>query len=164
MSQPNKDVSQRHEVDMITLGNSLPTLESLAAVGSLLRERAEPDEVTALVRSACLRLGDARIDSLSEQSRFDLGHNAAHLLAHAALRWHGYRSTDTYLAFHCLAETLGVDTWISSLLSLCHDRWLGLACEGLVDADVPLVDEMLKAAELLLQRVLALDEIVQEGS
>lgn len=136
--------------------SSLPSLESLAQVGSLVRERAHHGEIASLVNAACLRLGDAGLDSLCPQSRFDLAHNAAHMLAHAALRWHGYRATETYLAFQCLRETLAMETWACSLLLLCHDRWLGLACEGRVEADLPLLDELLRATDLLLQRVLLL--------
>jgi len=145
-------------MEMIDVIPSHPSLESLAEVGILSRELATGEEVATLVHAACLRLTDARLDGLSMQSRFDLGHNAAHLLAHAALRWHGYRAQETFIAFPCLAETLGVDNWVSRLLSLCHDRWIGTAREGMVDIDMPLVGALLEGAELVLQRVLALDE------
>lgn len=39
-----------------------------------------------LVRSASARLKDAHIETLSIESRFDLGYNASHALALAALR------------------------------------------------------------------------------
>lgn len=145
-------------MDMLEVVPSHPSLESLAEVGILSREAPAVEEVATLVHAACLRLTDARLETLSMQSRFDLAHNAAHMLAHAALRWHGYRARETFIAFPCLAETLGVDNWVSRLLSLCHDRWMGTAREGMVDIDMPLVGALLEAAELVLRRVLALDE------
>ena len=41
-------------------------------------------------------------------SRFDLGYNAAHALALAALRAQGYRSDSRYQVFQCLQHTVGL--------------------------------------------------------
>ena len=44
----------------------------------------------------------------SLESRFDLAYNAAHSLCLAALRWHGYRSANRYIASQALPHTLGL--------------------------------------------------------
>ena len=59
-----------------------------------------------LIHSGTVRLADAGNDKLSFESRFDLAYNAAHALALAALRFHGYRSEHRYLVFQSLEHTL----------------------------------------------------------
>ena len=41
-------------------------------------------------------------------SSFDLAYNAAHALCLAALRWHGWRSTNRFIVFQLLPHTLGL--------------------------------------------------------
>lgn len=84
-------------------------LENLLKVskGGLKQEAASQSEVDGLVRSAKRKLKDAAIPGLSDESRFDLGYNAAHAFALAALRWHGYRSDNRVLVFQALAHTVG---------------------------------------------------------
>lgn len=67
-------------------------LENLAKIGQLKREPPAHSEFDGLVKSARRRLKDANNPSNELESRFDLAYNAAHALALAALRWHGYRS------------------------------------------------------------------------
>ena len=83
-------------------------LEQLTKTGSLKPEPRDQREHDGLVRSARVRLTDARTAPLSLESKFDLGYNAAHALALAALRWHGYRSENRYLVFQAPASRL---TW-----------------------------------------------------
>src|SRR3970040_1791084 len=85
-----------------------PNLENLAKIGKLKKERVSQTEFDGLVRSGRARLADAHTPSLSIESRFDLAYNASHALALAALRWHGYRSENRSLVFHCLQDTLGL--------------------------------------------------------
>ncbi|GAO36087.1 hypothetical protein SCT_1486 [Sulfuricella sp. T08] len=81
-------------------------LANLAKTGQLKAEAPSRKEFEGLVRSARARLKDAHIKTLSIESRFDLGYNASHALALAALRWHGYRSENRYIVFQCLQHTL----------------------------------------------------------
>ena len=64
-------------------------LANLAKTGQLKAEAPSRKEFDGLVRSARARLKDAHMETLSIENRFDLGYNASHALALAALRWHG---------------------------------------------------------------------------
>lgn len=85
-----------------------PNLENLVKAKQLKAEPPDREEFEGLVRSGRVRLADAQISRLAVESRFDLGHNAAHALALAALRRQGYRSENRYIVFLCLAHTLGL--------------------------------------------------------
>ena len=61
-------------------------LANLAKTSQLKSEPPSRKEFDGLVRSARARLKDAHIETLSIESRFDLGYNASHALALAALR------------------------------------------------------------------------------
>lgn len=65
-------------------------LDSLLKIGQLKLEPMNRNEFDGLVSSGRARLIDANISTLSFESRFDLGYNAAHALSLAALRWHSY--------------------------------------------------------------------------
>ena len=84
----------------------LAPLENLAKIGKLKAEPPDERESKGLIRSATVRLHDARNTALSIESRFDLAYNAAHSAALAALRAAGFRSDNRYLVFQCLAHTL----------------------------------------------------------
>ncbi len=86
---------------------SLYPLDNLAgAGGSLAAEPPDPNEFNGLKKSGLARLHDAAITTLSLESRFDLGYNAAHALCLAALRRLGYRAKHTQLA-HTIAHRVG---------------------------------------------------------
>jgi hypothetical protein len=128
-------------------------LEVLVGTGILKREPAVPDEINGLIRSATARLHDAQKASNSPESRFDLAYNAAHALALAALRFHGYRSEKRYIVFQALPHTLGVagPTW--RLLDRCHRERNATEYEGLGDIDEKLLAGLIDAARELLDRV-----------
>lgn len=70
------------------------SLENLARARSLKYEPPGREEIAGLLRTGTARLEDAqRIDNAPE-SRFDLAYNAAHALALAALRIHGYKPSN----------------------------------------------------------------------
>ena len=74
------------------------TFENLCGPGKPLRvEPPDPKEFEGLRRLGMERLQDASIEGLSIASQFDLAYNAAHALCLAALRWHGYRSSNRYI-------------------------------------------------------------------
>ncbi len=63
-----------------------PNFDRLVQAGSLSPEPGDQREVDGLAASGQARLRDARLDTLSIESRFDLAYNAAHALSLAALR------------------------------------------------------------------------------
>ena len=74
------------------------------------------------IYSAQRRLQDSQVEGLSEEGQFSLAYAAAHALALAALRWHGYRSDNRYLVFQCLQHTLGLENEKWRVLDKCHKR------------------------------------------
>lgn len=110
--------------------------------------RAEPPdkrEFEGLVRSGHARLRDALNESLSIESRFDLAYNAAHAFCLAALRWHGYRSSNRYVVFQLLPHTLNLGPAIWRVLDKCHNiRNLG-EYEGDLNVDERIVKDLVAA-------------------
>src|SRR3982751_2151042 len=87
----------------------ISALEKLCGSGkSLKTEQCDPAEFKGLAESGNVRLRDAQGAKLALESRFDLAYNAAHALCLAALRWHGYRSSQRYIVFQLLPHTLGL--------------------------------------------------------
>lgn len=85
-----------------------PQLDNLVKIGKLKTEPSAKAELDGLIHSGLARLVDAENAALSFESRFDLAYNAAHALALAALRFHGYRSENRYVVFQALVHTLGL--------------------------------------------------------
>jgi hypothetical protein len=129
------------------------SLEALAATGIVKREPPVSDEINGLIRSASARLADAQKASNSPESRFDLAYNAAHALALAALRFHGYRSEKRYIVFQALPHTLGVPASTWRLLDRCHRERNATEYERVGDIDQKLLAGLLDAARELLKRV-----------
>jgi hypothetical protein len=136
--------------------------ENLCGPGKPLRaEPPDAAEFAGLLRSGLARLGDASKPSLSLESRFDLGYNAAHALSLAALRWHGYRSGNRYIVFQLLPHTLGLGPEVWRVLSKCHDiRNLG-EYEGDLNVDERIVTDLLTACSAVAARVQALTPIAK---
>lgn len=90
---------------------------------------------------------DAANITLSLESRFDLGYNAAHALCLAALRRLGYRAKNRYIVFQVLPHTLGLGPEVWRVLAKAHDsRNLG-EYEGDLNVDERLVTDLVVAAE-----------------
>jgi hypothetical protein len=134
--------------------------ENLAGPGKALRaEPPDAKEFAGLLRSGVSRLKDAGNKGLSLESRFDLGYNAAHALCLAALRWHGYRSSNRYIVFQLLPHTLGLGPDVWRVLSKCHDvRNLG-EYEGDLNIDDRLVTDLIAACQTVAAKVKALKSI-----
>jgi collagenase-like PrtC family protease len=86
---------------------SHPAQDRLVRAGQLKAEPRDDAEILRMLTMARTRLLDAGLDSVSLEGRFTSSYNAAHAVALAALRWHGYRSESRYLVFQCLTHTLG---------------------------------------------------------
>ena len=135
---------------------SCRNLENLARIGSLKREAADPRETASLLHSGRARLHDAKRADLAFESRFDLGYNAAHAIALAALRSRGYRSDKRYIVFQCLEMTLGLTPKQWTLLALCHKRRNIAEYEGELEVDEPLLTSLLEVVEAMLEKVQSL--------
>jgi len=114
---------------------SHPQLDNLVRVGKLKPEPAADTELRGLVGSGMRRLDDAARVELSLESRFDLGYNAAHALALAALRFHGYRSDSRYLVFQCLQHTIELPPEQWRVLDQAHRKRNLAEYEGEMDTD-----------------------------
>lgn len=134
-------------------------LDNLARIGKLKPERPVQAEFDGLTRSGSVRLKDAEVTSLSLESRFDLAYNAAHALALAALRFHGYRSENRYLVFQVLPHTVGLPKEMCRVLDQAHRKRNIAEYEGVLDVDIALVEALIRAAREVETRVIALGPI-----
>lgn len=132
-------------------------LDNLEGPGKPLRaEPPDAAEFAGLLRSARARVKDAGVKALSLESRFDLAYNAAHALCLAALRWHGYRSSNRYIVFQVLPHTLGLGPEVWRVLSKCHDIRNAGEYEGDLQIDERIVADLLTACRAVLTKVEAL--------
>jgi hypothetical protein len=131
----------------------LNNLDNLVRIGQLKREPPSQGEFDGLLHSGRVRLADAANASLSRESRFDLAYNAAHALALAALRWHGFRSDNRYLVFQVLEHTLSIDSAVWRVLALCHQRRNLAEYEGHLEVDERLLADLLSAGQSILVKV-----------
>jgi hypothetical protein len=137
----------------------LQNLNNLVKIGRLKKEAFEKKEFHGLMESGRVRLNDAKNFRLATESRFDLAYNAAHSLALAALRWHGYRSDNRYMVFQVLPHTLEVEPEIWRVLEKCHNLRNLAEYEGYLDIDSQLLGELLISAENLLDN---LERLIKE--
>lgn len=131
-------------------------LENLTRIGKLKAEPPDTREITALIHSGSVRLADAQNRALNIESRFDLAYNAAHALALAALRWHGYRSDNRYLVFQCLQHTLSLPATQWRILDQAHRKRNLSEYEGVIDIDNQLLDSLIRVTTEVAQRLKAL--------
>jgi hypothetical protein len=132
--------------------------ENLCGPGKPLRpEPPDAKEFAGLRDMGLSKLVDARRDALALESQFDLAYNAAHALCLAALRWHGYRSSNRYIVFQLLPHTLELGPEVWRVLARCHEvRNLG-EYEGMLDVTERLVKDLIGACEKVGKKVAALD-------
>ena len=133
----------------------LASLENLLRSG-LKKEEPRADEIEHLIRSGERRLADATNGSLSLDSRFDLAYNAAHALALAALRHHGYRSENRYLVFQTLAHTLALPAEQWRVLDAAHRKRNAIEYEGVADIDEQTTAATIRVTEEIRARLLKL--------
>ena len=131
-------------------------LENLAKTGKLTLEPPAKAEFDGLVDSGSVRLKDARNTTLSLESRFDLAYNAAHSLALAALRYHGYRAQNRYLVFQVLPHTLSLPNEQWRVLDSAHQRRNMSEYEGATSIDRATVEAVIRVATDVEARVRAL--------
>ncbi|MFK7795116.1 MAG: hypothetical protein AB8B89_07205 [Gammaproteobacteria bacterium] len=138
----------------------LAPLDNLVKARKFKQEPPDQAEFNGLVSSAKRRLADAQVESLSEDSQFTLAYGAAHSLALAALRWHGYRSDNRYLVFQCLQHTLGIENSKWRVLDKCHKQRNLAEYEGHLEITPQLLGELIAISHDLLQKVEALAPVM----
>ena len=85
-----------------------------------------------------------------------MAYNAAHALALAALRWHGYRASKRYIVFQVLPHTLGLGPEVWRVLSKCHDVRNISEYEGDLDVDERMVVDLIAASRTVAAKLGAL--------
>src|SRR4051812_13285274 len=139
---------------------SSESLDNLVKTGLLKAELPDQAEFDGLLKSGTNRLKDALNQGNSPEGRFDLAYNAAHALALAALRWHGYRpDRQRFVVFQALPHTLKLPAEQWRVLDKAH-RVRNLAeYEGTFQLDEQLLTEVLKIAEIVRGKVAALGPV-----
>jgi len=128
--------------------------ENLCGPGKPLRpEPPDAAEFDGLVNAALKRLTDAANPVNSIESRFDLAYNAAHGLCLAALRWHGYRSSNRFIVFQLLSSTLGLGPEVWRVLAKAHEiRNLG-EYEGDLNVTERIVADVIAACRIVKEKI-----------
>lgn len=140
---------------------TLEKLDNLVKLNKLKHEPPDQKEFDAMLATAKRRLQDAQVGGLSEEGRFSLAYGAAHIIALAAMRWHGYRSDNRYLVFQCLAQTAGLDKVKWRVLDKCHKARNISEYEGYLEVSPQLLEELIDITNELLQLVESLGKVKQ---
>ena len=127
-----------------------PELDNLVKIGSLKAEAPSRKEFDDMVASARLSLTDAQNNDLETDSQFTLAYGAAHRLALAALRYHGYRSNNRRdVVFQTLVHTLGTGKADVQTFLRAHNERNLAEYEGRLDIDEKLVAGLIDATRRL---------------
>lgn len=95
------------------------SLENLVKTNQLLRHEAEPAAIRRLLTAAERNLADARVDDISDETRFDAAYKAIMQCGLVGLHANGYRPGTSTPGHHqtiiqTLSQTLGVarEDWV----------------------------------------------------
>lgn len=139
-------------------------LQNLQKIGKLKAEPPDQAEFDGLLRSAKRKLPDAQNATLSADSRFILAYDAAHSLALAALRWHGFRSEHRYMVFQALTHTVSFPKEKWRFLDHCHQKRNVALYDGSYFEDEQLIKDLIAATNELQTAVEALGPIASSIS
>ena len=128
---------------------SKQALGNLVAIRKLRVEPASRAEFEGMIRSARKRLADAQNEELDADSQFDLAYGAAHRLALAALRQHGYRSADRITVFQTLVHTVGTDSADLQIFLRAHNERNLAEYEGRTEIDEQLLVDVIRCTKKL---------------
>ena len=142
---------------------SIEQLQNLLAIRKLKPEPPDIREFDGLLLTAKRMIPDAELEQLSPHSRFQLAYDAAHSLALAALRWHGYRASDRYIVFQTLPHTFNFPQGKWRLLDNCHQRRNAALYEGAFQEDERLISELIAVTKDLLEAVEKLPPIAESS-
>ncbi|GMT41172.1 MAG: hypothetical protein IEMM0001_1907 [bacterium] len=143
---------------------TLGKLDNLVKINKLKLEPPDQKEFDGMVASAKRQLQDSEVEGLSEESRFLLAYGAAHAIALAAMRWHGYRSENRYLVFQCLEQTAGLDKVKWRVLDKCHSARNLAEYEGHMEISAQLLKELIDITNELVKLVESLRNVRNVGS
>ena len=132
---------------------------NLERIKKLKAEPPDQREFDGLVRSARRSLADAEKKANASESRFILAYDAAHSLASAALRWHGFRSADRYTVFQVLAHTVNFPNEKWRLLDDCHQKRNAALYDGNAADDELLIEELIVVTKDLQIAVIELGPV-----
>lgn len=132
-------------------------LDNLVRINRLKAEPASRSEFAGMMKSARTRLVDAQNESLDPDSRFDLAYGAAHRLALAALRRHGYRSENRITVFQTIVHTLGSDSADVQIFLKAHNERNLAEYEGRMEIDEGLLADLIHCTTKLETAVGKLD-------
>jgi hypothetical protein len=124
-------------------------LDNLVAIKKLRAERASRKEFDGMLASARRSLKDAQNEDLETDSKFTLAYGAAHSLALAALRQHGYRSEDRITVFQTLVHTVGTAKADLQIFSRAHNERNLAEYEGRIDLDEKLLADLIQCTNRL---------------
>jgi hypothetical protein len=141
----------------------MEALDNLVKIKELNREPPNQAEFDGMILAATIKLKDVVLQGLSMDSQFALAYGAAHALALAALRWHGYRSDKRFIVFQCLQHTLSLENAKWRVLDQCHRRRNIAEYEGHLEIDAQLLKELILLAHELLDRVKELGGIQEKS-
>jgi len=136
-------------------------LDNLVKINKLNVEPPDAKEFAGMLQAAEIKLRDAQINGLSDDSQFTLVYGAGHAISLAALRWHGYRSDARYLVFQCLQHTLGLERAKWRVLDKCHNTRNLAEYEGHLEIEPQLLKEQLSITLEILKLVKALPPIAE---
>ena len=138
---------------------TIEALENLVKIHKLKKEPPDQVEFDGMLAAAEIKLQDAKLQGLSQDSQFLLAYSASHTLALAALRWHGYRADSRYIVFQCLQHTLNLSATEWRIFDQCHNRRNVAEYEGHLEIDEALLKELIRLTHQLLGKVKALEPI-----
>ena len=124
-------------------------LENLVSIGKLRLEPASRAEFDGMVSSARTRLADAQNEDIATDSQFDLAYGAAHRLALASLRQHGYRSEDRITVFQNLVHTVGAESADLQIFLRAHNERNLAEYEGRTEIDEQLLADVIRCTKKL---------------
>jgi hypothetical protein len=124
-------------------------LDNLVRINRLKIEPGTRAEFDGMVGSARKRLADAQNESLDPDSRFDLAYGAAHRLALAALRRHGYRSQDRITVFQSLVHAVGTDKTDIQIFLKAHNERNLAEYQGRTEIDDRLLADLIRRTKKL---------------
>ena len=111
-------------------------LDRLVTTGQLKVQPSSQSEIAGFLANADQALADAQIPALSSANRFKLTYDAAHALALAGMRAHGYRPGSgpghRAVVFQSLVHTVGASATLASSLNRYHTKRNRSEYDGLV--------------------------------
>ncbi|HVV78369.1 MAG TPA: hypothetical protein VHD59_01990 [Pseudolabrys sp.] len=124
-------------------------LDNLVKIGTLKIEPPSQREFGGMLESAKKLLADAQNEDLDSDSQFDLAYGAAHRLALAALRRHGYRSENRITVFQALTHTLSTRNADIQIFLKAHSERNLAEYEGRTEIDKRLLAELIICTKTL---------------